>query len=1697
MEYLKVWRSSLPDSFQLFGMLFEQDKSLSIPYGVVATALLWCVRNDSSSSHLTDVLTTISGTQDVSPLLDVLTRIEHLEPLASARTLSSEARSNDLLLGQLNRLLEFFRDDWLQYQLLKPAPPNITVSGSVEGANIVIGGVQYIVGDLIISHTVVPQKVRPCPTAPNPPPHFAGRRSELEQLKQNLSADKSVAITGVQGMGGIGKTALALQLAAEMKEFGAVLWASLGPEPTAISHLLSWARHGDPDFEPGENSLDVIASRVQAVLTDLIRERCNGRVLVILDDVWEGNSVAAARLLVKAAPSNSVYLITTRSQLVAAQLRSNRLELKPMSAQDALLMLRNLLSSYPIIPDEPLLELAAVVGYHPLAIELVAGQVNLLERPESEIGDLVSQYRGGIPAGSPFRDIHLELGESREDNLELVLSFSYASLDPLYQARFLALGALAYAAPFDQAICQAIWQAEPKPSLDALRHRALLGISDSPGWYQQHPLLRAYARALLNSNSSYHLAVMEKYTEYIVRVTEQFVMLPLSSWDQLEPYVPHVEEVGSSLVASTRDDLENQKLHGHKLQRGLSFALNTSRLLSHRREINHVEWLEMGLLISQLRKDLRYEVFFLNEVGEDFNFRGDTPQAIQKWHMALKVAEAANDKISLAQTHLKIGTFYLLTDLDLVTKYVRAALKIYEELQDPIGLANALLLLGDWRVSGFHPYDERGEGIVVLQQALTTAQSAGYELGVAEAKLKLGRLFDTLADRGEAIQLLSEAIKDFQKLRQRDREGVAHIFLASAFANTERFEEANSQLEKALPLLKSTGDQVGQAVALRNLGELYAYQERVDAGLVKFVEALPLVRKQTMRWLNEDSNEISVAAQFFSSQLESVHQIEHAEQFRARLTSKEIASSLGATALSEETEYSGFIPDDMLKLLLTTTIAANTLRPDLHDGWSVALQDAINCITKLDKRFTQELEFIRALLDITNGRASDIPESNFYVSYVQIIGARIALRQRSPNIPLLADNQIKELLNNTLVARIFQPDKQREWGIQLRKLHRNACLWGDDYERDFYAALQAALNGRLAILGGENPYHPAFEVLLHEIATYEILPIDSLLENTAAVKSIRPDNSDAWLEYLGSLQRGAARRGERNEFAFIEALICLVQDTPVQLPSGNPYQQHLQRVSEAVTLATPLVVPLPPASLASIMQSLIVAKTTEPKTIDVLAGSLTDARDQAHYQGRFEDVVLFDALLDLIRDEEFHVPQNSIYEPILSSIVNEINNGTLQPSAQTTIPQTQIDAMSQRVIEARTQAVESVPQIREQLQAYRLLLDKRGDDWEQEREFVDTLTALLEGQEHKLSSMNPYAPAVEKVYEEIHRHTIISSKGGRFSPRQLDALLKQTAHHAQAAMDYVGEMWNDPEPWDAERVANMFQDHRMTDMVAEQTQWKETLFETRERLASEGDDWKQEIDLLNALIAVTGRQPVSLPPDNAYYSAFQAMLEEMKYSSSGMSDNIYMAALALKPEEYQEYFSSQFSGRNEILEKLDIVLVNTVSAKTIFPDRVDEWITSLERNYQRLVSQSEGYHAKDIENEMELLRALQAVLRDEDPTLPDEHPYQIYLKQIIESIHLFHGLSDSPNNLTADQIRQLYFVIPGLLTFAPEDFDSWKASLEEFRESLVEQSAVWEKVIAFIDAILIVMERRPADLPLTNPYRPYLLLIQYQIRQLQ
>lgn len=227
--------------------------------------------------------------------------------------------------------------------------------------------------------------------APPPPSNFVDRpeiTAELKAIFCNKDEQSALVVSALQGLGGIGKTALAAHLAHDpevRRRFpDGVLWATLGQTPD-IQHCLNRWIQALGDFGFKSNDAQAASSHLQSLLY-------NKSMLLVVDDAWCPED--ALPFLV-GGPGSRVML-TTRIRDIADSIGAKLYELELLTEEQALKLVEQR-SGHPIGPEDgPVArKLAHSVGYLPLALELVAAQLargvswaEMVEALEHEIARL-------------------------------------------------------------------------------------------------------------------------------------------------------------------------------------------------------------------------------------------------------------------------------------------------------------------------------------------------------------------------------------------------------------------------------------------------------------------------------------------------------------------------------------------------------------------------------------------------------------------------------------------------------------------------------------------------------------------------------------------------------------------------------------------------------------------------------------------------------------------------------------------------------------------------------------------------------------------------------------------------------------------------------------------------------------------------------------------------------------------------------------------------------------------------------------------------------------------------------------------------------------------------------------------------------------------------------------------------------------
>jgi predicted ATPase/DNA-binding SARP family transcriptional activator len=306
--------------------------------------------------------------------------------------------------------------------------------------------------------------------APAPPTGLTGRDPELRQLDGLLARD-DVRLVTLTGLGGVGKTRLALEAAHRHGPAfrDGARFVAAGETRTAAELALAL-----------QAALGLAGTRAPvAVLVDWLR----GRELLLILDELEGNDGAAELVSALLAGARTLRVLTTcRTRL---GLRAEHTVPLGGLAPDAAARLlveraRQVRPSLALDPEE-VRDLCATLGGLPLAIELAAARVD---------GEALLDIHRAAADGLRLAGGPVDLPAHQRD-LRALVGGSVARLTPPDRD---ALAALAvFRGPFDAEDARSVAAADADALARMVHHSLLAAVG--PGEHALHPLVAAYGRA--------------------------------------------------------------------------------------------------------------------------------------------------------------------------------------------------------------------------------------------------------------------------------------------------------------------------------------------------------------------------------------------------------------------------------------------------------------------------------------------------------------------------------------------------------------------------------------------------------------------------------------------------------------------------------------------------------------------------------------------------------------------------------------------------------------------------------------------------------------------------------------------------------------------------------------------------------------------------------------------------------------------------------------------------------------------------------------------------------------------------------------------------------------------------------------------------------------------------------------------------
>ncbi len=325
-----------------------------------------------------------------------------------------------------------------------------------------------------------------------------GRDGLLQQIKQSLLAGESQTLTVLQGLPGVGKTAITVALTtdAQVQDHfpDGILWAEMGPQADVSKVFARWGSL--LGFKEADSNSSLSWSTWGKILRALIGQR---RMLVVIDDAWNVEAALALRV----GGPQCAHLLTTRLPRVASACAPEMTIVVPELAEaDGLALLTHIVPQVVEHETETARTLVRMVGGLPLALNLLGkylaiqafmGQPRRVRTALSRLLERPHRLHVSLPTPLPERPLGLAWQSSLSLHSTIALS-----VEQLSQEERAVLSALALfpAKPnsFSEEAALAV-SGESVEQLDALCGAGLLE-SSGPGRYTLHQTIADYAREL-------------------------------------------------------------------------------------------------------------------------------------------------------------------------------------------------------------------------------------------------------------------------------------------------------------------------------------------------------------------------------------------------------------------------------------------------------------------------------------------------------------------------------------------------------------------------------------------------------------------------------------------------------------------------------------------------------------------------------------------------------------------------------------------------------------------------------------------------------------------------------------------------------------------------------------------------------------------------------------------------------------------------------------------------------------------------------------------------------------------------------------------------------------------------------------------------------------------------------------------------
>jgi tetratricopeptide (TPR) repeat protein len=617
---------------------------------------------------------------------------------------------------------------------------------------------------------------------------FVGRDPKLKELHEQLQNNQRIA--AVQGMGGIGKTELALQYAiAQLQQ---------GRYPAGICWLRARDREIATDivnFAQVHLGLKLPEQlEIDAQVAFCWQRWPEGEALVVLDDVTDYQAIEP---YLPPADPRFKLLITTRLDLGSTV---QKVAIEELDEDSAIALLESLVGGERVRSQLANAQaLCKWVGYLPLALELL-GRF-LARKPDWSIGRLLKALDEKRLAAKAL--VETENGMTGQLGVAAALELSWQELNEAEQELACVLGMFAIA-PIPWSLVESC-QPEVKPDDledtrdDGLMARSLLKRVDEVS-YQLHQIVQEYFRVKLEQRLDQGQVVKVIFWQVMVRIARKIDKSPtIDQITLLRKSIIHLEEG----VRSWIDSLADENL--------IEPFVGLDRFYAVQGNYNFAElWDKDCLKVIQQRLGAEHSfvALSLNNLAVLYYLQGKYDEAEPLYRSALEMFKSllgAHHRCVASSLNNLAKLYYSQGKYDEAEPLYHSALEIFKSL---LGAHHPDVAMSQNNLAAI--YQSQGkydEAEALYHSALEVYKHFfGEEHSfVAMNQNNLALLYESQGKYDEAEALYHSAVEVYKRLLGEEHPDVAtsQWNLGVLYQNQRRYLEAQALYQQALAIAQS------------------------------------------------------------------------------------------------------------------------------------------------------------------------------------------------------------------------------------------------------------------------------------------------------------------------------------------------------------------------------------------------------------------------------------------------------------------------------------------------------------------------------------------------------------------------------------------------------------------------------------------------------------------------------------------------------------------------------------------------------------------------------------------------------------------------------------------------------------------------------------------------------------------------------